>query len=84
DVCVIGVPHDVLGELVCACIVPVEGAVITGREITRFASDTMADYKVPDLVRFFDAFPRTGNDTIKRRELARTIALDHTVPLPSS
>nr|MCU0649936.1 AMP-binding protein [Gemmatimonadaceae bacterium] len=33
DVCVIGVPHDVLGELVCACIVPVEGAVITGREI---------------------------------------------------
>src|SRR5690606_16657134 len=30
DVCVIGVPHEVLGELVCACIVPVEGAVITG------------------------------------------------------
>jgi fatty-acyl-CoA synthase len=22
DVCVIGVPHDILGELVCACIVP--------------------------------------------------------------
>ena len=33
DVCVIGVPHDILGELVCACIVPVEGAVITGEEI---------------------------------------------------
>jgi acyl-CoA synthetase (AMP-forming)/AMP-acid ligase II len=78
DVCVIGVPHDILGELVCACIVPVEGAVITGSEIKDFAQDTMADYKVPDLVRFFDAFPMTGSGKVKRRELERTVALDHT------
>jgi fatty-acyl-CoA synthase len=75
DVCVIGVPHDVMGELVCACIVAVEGAVITGDEIKRFARDTMAADKVPDLVRFFDAFPMTGSGTIRRRELARAIAL---------
>jgi fatty-acyl-CoA synthase len=80
DVCVIGVPHDVLGELVCACIVPVEGAVVTGREIKAFARDTMADNKVPDLVRFFDAFPMTGSGKVKRRELERTVALDPTVP----
>lgn len=79
DVCVIGVPHDVLGELVCACIVPVEGAVITGKEIKDFARDTMADYKIPDLVRFFDAFPMTGSGKVKRRELGRTLALDPTV-----
>jgi len=79
DVCVIGLPHDVLGEQVCACIVPVEGAVITGGEIKRFATETMAAYKVPDLVRFFDSFPMTGSGVIRRRELARAIALDHTV-----
>ncbi|MBV9880603.1 MAG: acyl--CoA ligase [Gemmatirosa sp.] len=79
DVCVIGVPHDVLGELICACIVPVEGAVITGREIKDFARDTMADYKVPDIVRFFDVFPMTGSGKVKRRELERTVALDPTV-----
>ena len=79
DVCVIGLPHDVLGEQVCACIVPVEGAVITGGEIKRFATETMAAYKLPDLVRFFDAFPLTGSGTVRRRELARAIALDHTV-----
>ncbi len=79
DVCVIGVPHDVLGEQICACIVPVEGAVITGSEIKRFAQETMAAYKVPDLVRFFDAFPMTGSGKVRRRELARAIALDHTV-----
>ena len=79
DVCVIGVPHDVLGELVCACIVAVEGAVITGKEIKDFARDTMADHKIPDLVRFFDAFPMTGSGKVKRRELERTIAFDPSV-----
>lgn len=78
DVCVIGIPHDILGELVCACIVPVEGAVITGDEIKEFARDVMADYKIPDLVRFFDRFPMTGSGKVKRRELERTVALDHT------
>jgi fatty-acyl-CoA synthase len=75
DVCVIGVPHDVMGELVCACIVPVEGAVITGSEIKCFAQDTMAADKVPDFVRFFDVFPMTGSGKVRRRELARAIAL---------
>ncbi|HJR62933.1 MAG TPA: class I adenylate-forming enzyme family protein [Gemmatimonadaceae bacterium] len=84
DVCVIGVPHDILGELVCACIVPVEGAVITGEEIKEFARDTMADYKLPDLVRFFDAFPMTGSGKVKRRELERVVALDHTATIGST
>lgn len=75
DVCVIGVPHDVMGELVCACIVPIEGAVITGGEIKRFAQETMAADKVPDFVRFFDVFPMTGSGKVRRRELARAIAL---------
>ncbi|MGI8496118.1 MAG: class I adenylate-forming enzyme family protein [Gemmatimonadaceae bacterium] len=75
DVCVIGVAHDIMGELVCACIVPVEGAVITGDEVKDFARDTMADYKIPDLVRFFDCFPMTGSGKVKRRELERVITL---------
>jgi fatty-acyl-CoA synthase len=84
DVCVIGVPHDILGELVCACIVPVEGAVITGEEVKDFARDTVADHKVPDLVRFFDALPRPESGKVKRRELERMVALDHTVIIGSS
>jgi len=84
DVCVIGVPHDILGELVCACIVPVEGAVITGDEIKSFARDTMAHYKTPDIVRFFDSFPMTGSGKVKRKELERTVALDHTAMIGST
>jgi fatty-acyl-CoA synthase len=84
DVCVIGVPHDVLGELVCACIVAVEGAVITGNEVKDFARAVLAAHKIPDLVRFFDAFPMTGSGKVRRRELERTVALDHTVTTGSS
>ncbi|MGH7444775.1 MAG: class I adenylate-forming enzyme family protein, partial [Longimicrobiales bacterium] len=29
DVAIVGLPHDVLGEVVCACVVPVEGAIVT-------------------------------------------------------
>lgn len=79
DVCVIGVPHEVLGELICACVVPVEGAVVTGRDLKDFARDAMADYKTPDLVRFFDRFPMTGSGKVRRRELERVVALDPTV-----
>ena len=32
-VCVIGVPHDTVGELVSACTVPATGAVVSGDEI---------------------------------------------------
>ena len=79
DVCVIGVPHEVLGELICACVVPVEGAVVTGRDIKDFARDALADYKIPDLVRFFDSFPMTGSGKVRRRELERVVALDPSV-----
>lgn len=60
DVCVIGVPHDILGELICARIVPVKGAIATGAELMAFARDTMADHKIPISSTFFDRFPATG------------------------
>ncbi len=47
DVCVIGVPHEILGELVCACIVPVEGAGMTSEEVKDFARRMVADYTTP-------------------------------------
>ena len=47
DVCVIGVPQDILGEPVCARVVPDEGAVTTGEEVEDFARDTVADYTTP-------------------------------------
>ncbi|MBI3081411.1 MAG: AMP-binding protein, partial [Gemmatimonadetes bacterium] len=76
DACVVGIPHDLLGELVCACVVPVEGAIVTGEELKEFCREQVADDKTPDLVRFFDAFPMTGSGKVKRKELAQVVELE--------
>ncbi len=74
EVTVVGVPHEVLGEMTCACIIPVEGAIVTGEEIKDFCREALADYKIPDLVRFLDSFPTTGSGKVRRIELARMIS----------
>lgn len=76
DVAVVGLPDDILGEVACACIVPVEGAIVTGEEIRDFCREVLAEYKVPDLVRFLDEFPLTGSGKVRRVELARMIAAE--------
>ena len=76
EVCVFGIPNEILGELICAGIVPVEGAIVTGDELKEFARDRVADYKVPDIVRFLDSFPMTGNGKVKRMELAELVRLE--------
>jgi fatty-acyl-CoA synthase len=82
DVAVVGLAHDVLGEQVCACILPVEGAIITGEEIKEWCRGALADYKVPDIVRFFDAFPLTGSGKVRRVELARMVSAEESSRRP--
>ena len=77
EACVVGVPHDVLGELVCACVVLIEGAVVTGAELRRFCQDLLSATKVPDLVRFFDSLPMTASGKVKRQELSRVVGLNN-------
>ena len=70
---VVGVEDDLLGEAICACVVPVEGAIVSEEELRDWSRMTLNDHKVPDLVRFFDEFPRTGDGKVRRVDLARAI-----------
>ena len=74
---VAGVPDDILGEAICACVVPDEGAIVTGQEIIDWCAATLADYKVPDLVHFVDDFPLTGTGKVRRVELSRRVRAEH-------
>ncbi len=65
------------GSGACACVVPSEGAILRGEDLTAFARRQLADYRVPDLVSVFDAMPLTASGKVKRRELAQVVALDH-------
>ncbi|HEV2751132.1 MAG TPA: AMP-binding protein [Gemmatimonadales bacterium] len=76
DASVVGIPNEMLGELICACVVPTEGSIVTGDELKDFCREAVADYKVPDLVRFFDVLPLTGSGKVKRRELAQVVGLE--------
>ena len=76
DVVVLGVPNEVLGELVCACVLPVEGALITDAELREFCREGVSDYKIPDLIRLFEVFPTTPGGRARRAELARLARLE--------
>jgi fatty-acyl-CoA synthase len=48
----VGVPHDTLGEMVVACIVPEDGAKVDENTVRAFASERLSSYKVPRRVLF--------------------------------
>src|SRR5262249_30841885 len=63
----VGVPHETLGEMVVACIVPHDGAAIDEGAIRDFARERLASYKVPRrvLVLREDELEKTGSDKVK-------------------
>ncbi len=73
---VIGVPNEVLGELVGACIVPVEGALITEDELRELCRSALAVFKVPDLVAFMDELPKLPSGEVDRTALLGLVRSD--------
>jgi fatty-acyl-CoA synthase len=67
----VGVPHETLGEMVVACIVPHEGAILDADEIRGFLREKLASYKVPRRFLFLDEdeIALTGNAKIKSGDL---------------
>lgn len=73
EVAVLGVADSLLGEAICACIVPVEGAIVSELEILEWCRETLADAKVPDFVQFWDELPRTDTGKLRRVDLSRRV-----------
>lgn len=73
-VAVLGVPDDDLGEAVCACVVRVEGGVVTEPELREWSALDLANYKLPDWITFMDDLPLTSTGKVQRLELARRLA----------
>ena len=73
EVAAVGMADELLGEAICACVVPVEGAIVTGREIVAWCRETLSEDKVPDMVRFLDELPRTDTGQVRRVDLFRVL-----------
>jgi fatty-acyl-CoA synthase len=73
DVAILGVPDAVWGETGVACIVPREGATLTGADVQEFCAGRLARYKHPARVRFVAAIPRTASGKIQRHMLRQLL-----------
>ena len=71
----VGVPHDKLGEMVVACVVPESGADVDEASVRAFVSKRLSSYKVPRRVLFLQEadLSLTASNKVKTaplRELA--------------
>ncbi|MFF5481865.1 (2,3-dihydroxybenzoyl)adenylate synthase [Streptomyces sp. NPDC012935] len=73
---VVGLPHPLLGEQTCACVVVRDDTVApTLREVQRWLRDQgMASYKLPDRLVVLDELPLTGVGKVDKKELRAGLA----------
>jgi long-chain acyl-CoA synthetase len=60
EACTVGVPDPKRGETVKAFVVIKPGETLTEAEVIEHCRKSLAPYKVPTLVEFIDAIPRTA------------------------
>lgn len=71
----VGVPHDTLGEVVVACIVPDEGVTLDEATVRAFAGERLSAYKVPRRVLFVAEadLTLTGSNKVKTAPLRELV-----------
>jgi len=69
EAAVVGIPDEVRGEIVRACISLKQGEAATEEEIRYFCLERMADYKVPRQIIFLDSLPKTTTGKIREEDL---------------
>ena len=71
EAAVVGVPHEMLGEEVCAYVVLKQGKKATAEDLIGHCQGELAKYKTPRQVRFLDAMPKTLIGKIVKKDLRR-------------
>lgn len=67
QVCIVATPNPVLGESICACVIPTKGQAITLEEIRNVLKNKVAPHKLPDELCIMNDFPRlSGGTKIKK------------------
>ncbi|KAK7294210.1 hypothetical protein RJT34_17097 [Clitoria ternatea] len=86
ECCVLGLPDKDYGEIVCAIIVPEDGVkrkrdeeskpVLTLEELTTWAKDKIAPYKIPTRLILWDELPRNAMGKVNKKELKKLVVLE--------
>ncbi len=67
QVCIVATPNPVLGESICACVMPVIGQRVTLKEIRDFLQGKIAKVKLPNELCIMESFPTlSGGVKVKK------------------
>ena len=67
QVCIVATPNPVLGESICACVIPAENQTVTLQEIRDFLDGRIAKIKLPNELCIMKSFPTlSGGVKIKK------------------
>jgi len=69
EAAVVGVPDEIFGEQVKACVVLKCGQKADAEEILRHCSQRLADYKIPKFIEFYESLPRNPAGKIIKERL---------------
>ncbi|KAJ8917664.1 hypothetical protein NQ315_005111 [Exocentrus adspersus] len=73
---VIGLPHERLGEEICACIRVQEGCVVTLADLNVFCKGNISHFKIPSVLITVETFPKTLSGKIQKFKL-KELALNN-------
>ncbi len=67
QVAVVATPNPVLGESICACVIPIPDETLTLKELREFVQDKVAPHKLPDELCIMEDFPKlSGGVKLKK------------------
>jgi len=58
QVCIVATPNPVLGESICACVIPTPNHTVTLEEVRDIMKDKLAPHKLPDELCIMSDFPK--------------------------
>ena len=71
---VVGVPDEVLGQAIKACVKVDPESGLSERDVASHCAQRLEDFMVPKIVEFVQAMPRTTTGKVNRRELVARLA----------
>ncbi len=69
DAAVVAIPDPIRDHAIKAYVILKEGAAATGDQLTAWCGERLSSFKVPEVVEFRDAFPRTSVGKIQKHLL---------------
>jgi len=75
DAIVVALPDRFLGEQACAFVIPARDGLAASEVLGFLRRRDIANYKLPDRIRFVTEFPQTGVGKVRRSELREQLKL---------